>query len=381
VSNMSTVREGRLHICFLSNCYGEDRIAALIARELKKLRPEIKITGAPLISGGGEYIKRGIPLLTRGKIPPSGGFPARSLKGFLLDLSVAHGPLRYFLTLRKMRTDINCAVVVGDVPLLVLGYLALRKEILFLASAKSDYQRPHYRIEEFFMGRISSKVLTRDEYTAQNLRKKGMSALFLGNPMMDELVSRGINLGKPPIVGILPGSRSEAYKNFIKMLRVVEKVKEKVTFVCALPQSLEIGKIINMAKKDKWVHENGVLKKNERTVLVVRNGFEDVISKSEIILGLAGTANEQAVGLGKPVISFTGYGPQTTLRRMKDQARLLGGAVKFVSNFPNGVVSEISFLLSSPEERIKRGKIGSLRMGPPGGAERISNLIVKEFNL
>ena len=370
-----------MHICFLSNCYGEDRSAALIARELKKLRPQIKITGAPLISCGEEYTKRGIPVLIRAKVPPSGGFPTRSLMGFLLDLSVGHVPLKYFLTLRRMRADIDYVVVVGDVPLLILGYLALRREILFLAPAKSDYQRPHYRIEEFFMRRIPGKVLTHDEYTAENLCKKGIPALFLGNPMMDELVPRGINLGEPPIVGILPGSRSEAYKNFIKTLKVVERLKDKVTFVCALPQSLEIEKVIHLARKDKWVYENGVLKKNERMVLVVRNGFEDVISKSEIIIGLAGTANEQAVGLGKPVISFTGYGPQTTLKRMKDQARLLGGAVKFVSDFPNGVISQISFLLSNPEERIKRGKIGSLRMGPPGGARKIANLIVNELNL
>ncbi len=106
-----------------------------------------------------------------------------------------------------------------------------------------------------------------------------------------------------------------------------------------------------------------------------------MISESEIVIGLAGTANEQAAGLGKPVVSFTGYGPQTTLRRMKDQARLLGSAVKFVSDFPNGVVTEISFLLSNPEERIRRGKAGSLRMGPPGGARNIANLLVKHFNL
>ncbi len=198
------------------------------------------------------------------------------------------------------------------------------------------------------MRRIPWKVLTHDEYTAEILRKKGISALFVGNPMMDELVPGGIDLGEPPVVGILPGSRSEAYKNFIKILKVVERVKETVTFVCALPQSLKIERIIHLARQDEWIYENGVFRKNEKAVLVVRNAFEDVISKSEIVIGLAGTANEQAAGLGNPVVSFTGYGPQTTLRRMKDQARLLGEAVKFVSDFPNGVVTEISFLLSNP---------------------------------
>jgi len=370
-----------MHICFLSNCYGEDRSAGLIATELKKIRPQVRITGAPLISSGKEYTKRGIPLLTQSRIPPSGGFPTKSLWGFVLDIPYTYIPLKYYLTLKKMRASIDYAVVIGDIPLLILGYLALRKRTVFLAPAKSNYRRPHYKIEEFLMRKIPQKVLTRDEYTAQNLRKKGIPAIFLGNPMMDELSPKGINLGEPPIVGILPGSRSEAYKNFLRILKVVEKIREKVRFACALPQSLNVDRIVRLAKKHNWFYEEGMLKKNESSVLLVKNGFEDVISKSEVIIGLAGTANEQAAGLGKPVVSFTGCGPQTTFKRMKDQERLLGGAIKFVPYFPEGVVSEISFLLSNREERVKRGETGSFRMGPSGGTKKIANLLVKEFKL
>lgn len=370
-----------MQICFLSNCYGEDRSAALIAKEVKKLRPEVKVWGAPLISSGSEYLKRGIPILTKGRIPPSGGFPTKSLWGFILDLGSFYVPVKYYLTLKRKKKDISYAVVVGDVPLLILGYLALQRDIIFLAPAKSDYQRPHYRIEELVMRKIPRKVLTHDQYTATNLQKKGIPAYFLGNPMMDELIPRGIDLGKPPIIGILPGSRKEAYKNFLKILKVVELVSERVSFVCALPDSLKIEKIIELGKKTMWSYEDGALVKNGKRVLLVKDGFTDVISGSDIIIGLAGTANEQAAGLGKPVLSFAGHGPQTTPGRMKDQARLLGGAVKFISDFPDGVVSEISFLLRNPEERERRGKIGVLRMGPPGGARKIAELIIEEFGL
>jgi len=340
------------YILFLSNCHGEDRSAALIAKELKKLKPDIKVAGAPLISSGEEYTKRKIPVIIKSKIPPSGGFPTKSFTGFLMDLPTFYIPLRYYFILRKVRTEVDFSVVVGDIFLLVLGHFALKKETIFLAPAKSDYQRPHYRIEEFFMRKIPRKVLTHDEYTAKNLRKKGINALFLGNPMMDDLHPKGISLGEPPIVGLLPGSRLEAYKNFLKILKVVEKIKEKVSFACAIPSSLNVEKIVESAKKEGWN-----------------------------LIGLAGTANEQAAGLGKPVISFAGCGPQTTPGRMRDQARLLGEAVKFVSDFPEGVISEISYLLANPEERKRRGKIGSLRMGPPGGARKIAELIVEEFGL
>ncbi len=369
------------YILFLSNCHGEDRSAALIAKELKKLKPDIKVAGAPLISSGEEYTKRKIPVIIKSKIPPSGGFPTKSFTGFLMDLPTFYIPLRYYFILRKVRTEVDFSVVVGDIFLLVLGYFALKKETIFLAPAKSDYQRPHYRIEEFFMRKIPRKVLTHDEYTAKNLRKKGINALFLGNPMMDDLHPKGISLGEPPIVGLLPGSRLEAYKNFLKILKVVEKIKEKVSFACAIPSSLNVEKIVESAKKEGWNLQGNTLRKGEKSILLVKDGFEDVISKSNIIIGLAGTANEQAAGLGKPVISFAGCGPQTTPGRMRDQARLLGEAVKFVSDFPEGVISEISYLLANPEERKRRGKIGSLRMGPPGGARKIAELIVEEFGL
>lgn len=370
-----------MDILFLSNCYGEDRSAALIARELKKLRPALSMAGAPLISRGEEYTKRGIPVITKGRTPPSGGFPTRSVRGFFLDIPTAYIPLKYYLILRGMREEINHAMVVGDVPLLILSHLSLRKKFIFLAPAKSDYQRPHYRIEEYLMRKLCRKVLTHDEYTADNLRKRRIPALFLGNPMMDNLTPEGLNLGSSPLIGILPGSRSEAYRNFIRILKVVERIRERAGFAAAIPSSLSIDTISLLVKKENWILEEGKLKKNGKHIILVQDGFEDVITKSDIIIGLAGTANEQAAGKGKPVISFPGYGAQTTPGRMKDQERLLGGAVKFIADFPEGVVKEISYLLTHPEERERRGKIGVSRMGPAGGAQRIAKLLIEEFNL
>ncbi len=396
------------YFLLLSNCYGEDRSAALIAKELEKLKPKIKVLGAPLISKGEEYEKRDIPLLIKSKVPPSGGFPTRSLTGFLKDAVTSfYIPIRYYRTLQKIRKKVDCAMVVGDVSLLVLGWLGLHRRLFFLAPAKSDYQNPHFRLEEWLMRKICIKVFTHDEYTAKNLRKEKIPASFLGNPMLDELESSP-NYQLPitnyqSLIGILPGSREEAYKNFLKILKVVEElVKEKdgLGFAVAIPSTLKIDKLTSMAQKAGWsfalANPKGfgyflrqgqthgfapTIRKRDAKILLLKNAFVDIIKNSDIIIGLAGTANEQAAGLGKPIVSFKGTGPQTSVTRMKNQEKLLGGCLKFIDNFPEGIVNEILRLLDNKELRESMGKAGIERMGHSGGAKRIAKLLIQEINL
>src|SRR3972149_5019873 len=68
---------------------------------------------------------------------------------------------------------------------------------------------------------------------------------------------------------------------------------------------------------------------------VVKGKFADVLRRSQVVIGLAGTANEQAVGLGKPLITFPGLiqGPQFVRMKM----RLFDAAAIAVSPRPGGV--------------------------------------------
>lgn len=371
-------------VIFLSNCYGEDRSAAIIASELKKLKPEIQVTGAPLISKGEEYEKRGIPLLIKSKVPPSGGFPTRSVKGFLKDiLTSSYIPLRYCLTLKRNKEKTDCVVAVGDISLLLLGYLGFHKKIIFLAPAKSDYQNPHYKIEIWLMRKLCNKVFTHDEYTARNLRTEKVTASFVGNPMVDELVESQ-EVARPFrvasfIIGILPGSREEGYKNFLKILTVVEKLWEKydnLAFITALPSTLDLNKLTNLFKSRDWVRDKESIRKDGIEVSFYYNSFVDIVKHSDIIIGLAGTANEQAAYFGKPIVAFIGTGPQTTGIRIKNQERLLGGCLKYIKDFPGGVVDEVIRLLDDKKLRETRGEIGKKRMGPAGGARKIAEFIM-----
>ena len=133
---------------------------------------------------------------------------------------------------------------------------------------------------------------------------------------------------------------------------------------------------------DGWtLAEGDVLRKDGKAVQMGKNLFERVLHESTLVIGMAGTANEQAAGMGRPVVSFVGAGAQTTPSRMIDQERLLGGATAYISDFPEGVSREVSYLLAHPEERARRGAVGRERMGPPGGAKKIAEFLVQEFGL
>lgn len=330
---------------------------------------------------GGDYLKCGIPVLTEGRIPPSGGFPTMSAAGFLKDIPSTFRHIQYYETLKAYRDNIDGVVVVGDLFLLLMAYFIFKKNIIHFSLPKSDFNHPHFRIEEKLFKKLARRVLARDAHTAQTLKSHGVDALFLGNPIMDDLAPRGLKLEGSPVVGILPGSRDEAYANFARILAAIEKIPENASYVCALAPSLEPERIAEYVSGGGWSLKSAILRKGSISVRLIKDGFEDIVSASDVLIGLAGTANEQAAGCGKPVVSFAGTGPQTTVRRMQDQERMLGGAVRYVEDFPSGVSAEVSMLLRDPSERKRRGGMGIERMGEPGASARVAEFLQNEFHI
>ena len=65
------------------------------------------------------------------------------------------------------------------------------------------------------------------------------------------------------------------------------------------------------------------------------NNFDKILLKSRCCISMAGTAAEQAIGLGKPVIQIEGKGPQFTKSFAEAQRRLLGKYVFCVTTYKN----------------------------------------------
>ena len=372
-----------MKISFLTNGFGEDRTGALIACELRRLAPQHPIIAIPMVSSGNDFQKHGFETVWEGAFPPGQGFGSQEFRLFLKDIPYARDYFRYLGFLAKRRSEFDHAFVVGDVFLLIHAYFGLGRKSVFLALAKSNHMNPHSPVEEWVIRHFASRVLTRDAYTAECLRAKGIDARFLGNPIMDGIGEPGPEQAtEPPAIGLLPGSRDEADHNFRRILSVIDGIPEPAQYLCALSPVLSIEKMAAAVAADGWtLAEGDVLRKDGKAVQMGKNLFERVLHESTLVIGMAGTANEQAAGMGRPVVSFVGAGAQTTPSRMIDQERLLGGAAAYISDFPEGVSREVSYLLAHPEERARRGAVGRERMGPPGGAKKIAEFLVQEFGL
>lgn len=402
-----------MNLLFLSNGYGEDAIGAVLLEELLKIAPELKVKILPLAGEGLTYRKfsaaANIEILGPVKQLPSGGF-IRGLYWIVRDILAGLPFLvwRQIKTLKKIASSVDYTVAIGDIFPLYLAAKILQKPFFFLSTAKSSFVGDHSAREELLM-KNSLAVFPRDEKTALSLDKKGIPAKFLGNLMMDCLVREPALepkleeiLAADPVIGLLPGSRPEAYENlaliFEGILTLVKEAKQtNFGFVAALAANLKLEKIITQAQNHGWQYQpaelflrkKGILgklilretdeflKEKEILVWLTQNRFYEVLRISKIIIGLAGTASEQAVGLGKPVVAFPGRGPQITLDFLKNQQNLLGGAVEIVLPQPRSIAFKIKALLEKPERFEEIKKIGQERMGEPGGASRMAREIIK----
>ncbi len=358
-----------MNVAILGNSYGEDRSGVLIAKELSYLDKNIKIRAFPLISLGEEYKKRNIEVIGGHLPPPSGGFFLKSLKGFLADIiKNSSVPISYINCLRKFRKNIDTVIVIGDVPLLVLGYASLRKRAYFLDQCKSDLIAPHLPVERFFMKRLTKIVFTHDGITAGVLQKRGINAEFFGNPMMDNLVEEDKYF--PPkgkvLIGLLPGSRKEAYNNMKKIAKVVRELcnrEKNLTFTAALSETVNKNKMMEILPElgDKIDFRYG--------------SFVDIVKSSKIVISHGGTASEQSLYLGSPVISFPGSGAQNTKRRLKGQGKLLGDAFILLDYEPKKIAEKILEIVRDETLLKELKNKGKERAGEPGGAKKIAEYV------
>ncbi len=390
-------------ILFLSNGYAEDAISASIIEKLHENLPDLEIKALPLVGEGKFYNRTNTKVLGPCRVTASGGFMKAGLSHIVKDIKSGYlKALReYVTTLKTERISTYLVVCVGDIFLVLLSVLFVKRPIIFLPTAKSDYIRQHYKIEKWLMRHFCQLVITRDKKTASSLRSSGIPAVYVGNAMMDCLKITGEDFGirtNEPVIGILPGSKQEAYDNLMTILDATEEITKqmsisgRVNFLLALAPSLELRKIADTAsKKDGWTLKDSTLEERKKGVIahlvsqdgtiikVTQGRFGDVLNRSQVIIGLSGMGNEQAVGMGKPVVTFPGKGPQITKKFLQVQQKLLGGATFIVKNNGKAVADKVCSLLHRPEELNRIVRIGRERMGEAGASKRIAKMICERL--
>jgi uncharacterized protein (TIGR03492 family) len=364
-------------VLIVSNGHGEDAVGLGIANELQG---QGRIVAFPLSGTGGAY--HAVPLLDPRRSLPSGGFALRgSWRRLWADMSagVAAHWLAQRATLRGQRGRHRLVVAIGDVYCLQMAALAGRP-IVFIATAKSEYNEPHRWLERLIIRRRAAIVFTRDQSTADALRRAGLPAEYVGNPLMDT-----IGVSETPVavdrakltVTILPGSRADAYDNLRPLLQVCEAVARRVpaTFLCALAPGIDMGRVRADATRARWLADGDGLRR-DAVVIKLTSAFGDAVQAADVVVGLAGTANEQAAGLGKAVVTFPGPGAQATRQFVKLQQRLLGDALVTTQTWEEAARAVVR-LLTDPAERTARGTFGRQRMGSPGAIKKIAKKIVE----
>lgn len=348
-----------------------------------RLQPEAAITAYPLVGVGDGY--HGVELLEPRHTLPSGGFALRGAWRALRQ-DLRSGAVRRWLaqraTLLGQHGRHRVIVAIGDVYGLWMAAAAGRP-LVFVATAKSQYNEPHRALERAQLRRVAQVIFTRDELTAQTLHRAGLPARYVGNPLMDTIGGVGTSVKADPTqptVVILPGSRADADANLVPLLGVCAQIgaRLRVHFVCALAPAVDLTRVRSAASRGGWDIDEDGFHRNGITVTLTR-AFGDAIRAADVVVGLAGTANEQAAGLGKPVVTFVGPGAQVSPQFVALQQRLLGEALVVARGWQDAAEAVVRLLGNHPE-RTARGAVGRERMGEPGAVPQIAHAILELVN-
>jgi uncharacterized protein (TIGR03492 family) len=363
-----------MRVLVVSNGYGEDAMGAVLGKALRDLG--VAVAAYPLVGTGHAYQRRAIPLLDPRRTLPTAGFGFRTgVRAAWQDLRA--GWLRLTLaqrrTLHGRRGQQELVVAVGDVFCLWMAAAADPGGVVYVPTAKSEYNDPHRALELALVRRLARLSFPRDEVTAARYRRAGLPAEYVGNLMMDCLEFTGEGFGIPsgaPVVLLLPGSRQDAPENCSSLCGVAEAVasaRPEVHFLLAVSPTVdpaELAQGCGGTLEEGWLQREGLR-------LRITRQFGDALLQAWVVVGMAGTAHEQAAGLGKPVVAYPGGRVQFTEKFLRLQARLLGDAVVAVRG-PEEAARWVLRLLEDPAERLRRGRAGQERMGPPGAAARMA---------
>lgn len=374
-------RSVRPSVLIVSNGHGEDAVGAALAG---RLAASADVSAYPLVGLGESY--RSIRLLEPRREFPSGGFVLRAgWRTLVADLG--RGALRHWRaqrrTLAYQQKQHAVVVAIGDTYCLWMAGRT-RTPAIFVATAKSVYNEPYWALERMVMRDLARVVFVRDPLTASGLAAQRISARYVGNPLMDTIQLSGQPLpsnGGVPTVTLLPGSRDDAYANVAVLLRLVARASRQLTirWLCAIAPTVEVSRIHAAARAEGWMAIGELLQLGAVEV-VLTPAFGEALHAADVVVGLAGTANEQAAGLAKPVVAFPGPGSQFTSRFLALQKRLLGEALAEATSWEDAS-NVVLRLLASSEERQRRGQVGRARMGPSGAIAAIAQEIQSSLDI
>ncbi|WDR06572.1 hypothetical protein PSQ90_03665 [Devosia rhodophyticola] len=367
--------------CFLviSNGHGEDWIAAAL---IKALPDNIRAEAYPMIGAGNAYAHV-CPIVGPRAALASEGW--RNVKGSLRKdiatggLSVIPPALRF---LRQIRGRYDRVIVVGDMVGVLGCVLTGVGDLTYLDVYKTGAARLYSPLEAMAIRRSCKAVFCRAANLAAILKDKGVDARCVGNIMMDTVPSGDYDAGarrsRPHAVTLLPGSRALTAESFAVQINALRTLSanERPDIFLALAGSVKVDDLARSAKLQRTpmltgeASDVGELSDGDLTVHMARGGaMGNLLATSDIVLSQAGTATVQALGLGKPAITFVNARDRRS--RFRDEQELFGSARIVTEADPASVGQALGGLLRNSQERARLGDIGRQRIGGPGAMAAI----------
>jgi len=387
-------------ILLLSNGHGEDLSGALIGQALQERG--LAVEALPLVGHGRAYEQAGIPMRGRTREYSTGGLGYTSVIGRITE--VIQGQVLYLfsrlLLLLRIAHRYQLILVVGDVIPVMAAWLSGRPTATYLVAYSSHYEgrlRLPWPCAPCLKQRRNRVIYSRDVLTAGDLSNQLQRPVrFFGNPFFDGALSVSEPLAGTPLqrLGLLPGSRlPEALHNLELMLRVLERLPEalrppeRLGLHAALVGKLTPQEVAPLASRLGWKlqlenSESCSLQRGPLRLQLEWGRFAAVVQQCDLLLSMTGTAAEQCVGLGKPVLQLVGDGPQFTANFAEAQRRLLGSGVVCATGAVGSdeqldgtaALTEtlLERLLHDSAWRTALQQLGLERIGVGGGAARMA---------
>ncbi|WP_354063512.1 hypothetical protein [Devosia sp. 2618] len=375
---------GHRRYLFISNGHGEDAIAAAVVARLPK---SISVEAYPMIGAGNAYT--GVcPIVGPRATLASEGW--RNVKGSLRR-DITTGGLRTvppaFRFLRKMVGKYDRVVVVGDMVGVIAGYLTGHRDITYLDVYKTGAARLYSASERWVIKQACKTVFCRADNLARSLVHLGVDARSAGNVMMDAIPHGDYDARsrrtRPLALTLLPGSRAltaESFELQVAGLRTLPAELRPDVFL-AVAGNINVDELAKKTGLKRTTilsvesHDLGELSDGDLTIHMARGtALGNLLSAADVVLSQAGTATVQALGLGKPVITFAN--PRDRRSRFTDEQMLFGEARTVVTPDAASIGGALRKLLSDDEERRRLATIGRQRIGGPGAMQAIIEALV-----
>jgi uncharacterized protein (TIGR03492 family) len=284
--------------------------------------------------------------------------------------------------LKSIRGTYDRIAVVGDMTGVIALGLTGHRAITYLDVYKTGAARLYSGLERWVIRQTCDRVFCRAENLARMLADFGVSAEAPGNVMMDTIpygeYDARARRKRPLAVTLLPGSRALTAESFALQVEALRTLPDDALpdIFLAVAGSVDVGELARAARLRRTSllsHESadlGQLADDRLTIHMARGtALGNLIDASDLVLSQAGTATVQALGRGRPAITFVNDRDRRS--RFNDEQMLFGDARVVVPSDLAALGDALRRLLTDSGERSRLAAVGQNRIGPPGAIDRI----------